>query len=158
MIGMHDLRYNEEGSPRGISKHRSYDKTYFTCSPLSSPPLSRSTSPSSHSRTTSPSPLSSSTSKRSVTPIRSVAAHLLRSMSKRRSVKATTLPSSLSRSLSQRSSTPIMYSNSNGLIKPPPMGMNLECTLEELCFGCIKRIKITRDSVTDDRYTLLHLS
>ncbi|KAL3513645.1 hypothetical protein ACH5RR_026362 [Cinchona calisaya] len=150
MKGMHDLRYNEEGSPRGISKRRSVEKAYFTHSPLSSPPVSRSTSPSSHSRSTSPSPLSRSASKRSVTPIRSAAANLLRSMSRRKSVEATTLPSSLLRSVSRRGSTPIMYSNSNGIMKPPAMELTLECTLEELCFGCIKKIKITRDSVTDD--------
>ncbi|XP_027093744.1 uncharacterized protein [Coffea arabica] len=141
MNGMHDCRYNEEGSPRGIPKRGSYEKAYFTRSPLSSPPASRNTSPS---------PLSRSTSKRSLTPIRSAAANLLRSMSRRKSAEATTLPSTLSRSVSRKASTTIMYSNSNGLMKPPAMEMTLECTLEELCFGCIKKMKITRDSVTDD--------
>ncbi|KAL0314331.1 UNVERIFIED_CONTAM: DnaJsubfamily B member 13 [Sesamum angustifolium] len=30
------------------------------------------------------------------------------------------------------------------------MEQQLDCTLEELCFGCIKKMKITRDAVTDD--------
>ncbi|KAM7518846.1 hypothetical protein LguiB_017808 [Lonicera macranthoides] len=45
----------------------------------------------------------------------------------------------------------IMYSNSNGLVmKPPAMEKKLECTLEELCFGCIKKIKIRRDVIMDN--------
>ncbi|XP_057440102.1 dnaJ protein homolog ANJ1-like [Lotus japonicus] len=54
-----------------------------------------------------------------------------------------------SRSVSRRSSTPIMYSNSSGRLKPPPIEKKLECTLEELCYGCKKNIKITRDVITD---------
>lgn len=52
-------------------------------------------------------------------------------------------------SLSRNTSTKIMYSNSAGVIKPPVLEQMLVCTLEELCFGCIKRVKITRDVVTD---------
>nr|DAD24672.1 TPA_asm: hypothetical protein HUJ06_026136 [Nelumbo nucifera] len=33
--------------------------------------------------------------------------------------------------------------------KPPPIEKQLECTLEELCHGCVKKIKITRNVVTD---------
>ncbi|GKV32386.1 hypothetical protein SLEP1_g40997 [Rubroshorea leprosula] len=47
-----------------------------------------------------------------------------------------------------QSSTPILFSNSTGLVKPPPIEKELECTLEELCFGCKKRIKITREVTT----------
>ncbi|KAL0365047.1 UNVERIFIED_CONTAM: DnaJsubfamily B member 1 [Sesamum angustifolium] len=32
--------------------------------------------------------------------------------------------------------------------KPPPVERKLECTLEELCHGCIKKIKITRDAIS----------
>lgn len=56
-------------------------------------------------------------------------------------------PNSLSRNIS----TNIMYSNSAGVIKPPVVEKKLACTLEELCFGCIKKVKITRDVVTDNR-------
>lgn len=53
----------------------------------------------------------------------------------------------------------IMYSNSNGLVmKPPAMEKKLKCTLEELCFGCIKKIKIRRDVVTDNGYLTFSLS
>ncbi|XP_060214453.1 uncharacterized protein LOC132641459 isoform X2 [Lycium barbarum] len=62
---------------------------------------------------------------------------------------STTLPASFSRNASRRSSTPIMFSNSTGLVKPPPTEMTLECTLEELCFGCVKKMKVTRDAITD---------
>ncbi|GLT77220.1 hypothetical protein SLA2020_488280 [Shorea laevis] len=59
------------------------------------------------------------------------------------------IPESLSRSTSRyQSSTPIMFSNSTGLVKPPPIEKELECTLEELCFGCKKKIKITREVTT----------
>ncbi|XP_057502830.1 uncharacterized protein LOC130786551 [Actinidia eriantha] len=43
-----------------------------------------------------------------------------------------------------------MYSNSNGIVKLPETEKKLECTLEELCFGCTKRIMITRDVVTNN--------
>ncbi|CAI9115409.1 OLC1v1016308C1 [Oldenlandia corymbosa var. corymbosa] len=153
MNGKQELRYSngDQVSPRGMPKHQSYDKAYFTQSPLSSPPTSRNPSPLPNSRSISPSPLSRSSSKRSQTPIRSAAASLLKSMSRRKSVEATTPTSSLSRNASRRSSTTIIYSNSHKLIlKPPPMIKTLECTLEELCFGCIKKMKITRAAVTED--------
>ncbi|KAJ1388131.1 HSP40/DnaJ peptide-binding [Sesbania bispinosa] len=54
-----------------------------------------------------------------------------------------------SRNASRRISTPIMYSNSSGMLKPPPIERKLECTLEELCYGCKKKVKITRDVLTD---------
>jgi len=60
------------------------------------------------------------------------------------------MPSHLnSRNASSRSNNPIMYSNSSGMLKPPPIERKLECTLEDLCFGCKKKIKITRDVLTD---------
>ncbi|XP_052201189.1 uncharacterized protein LOC127807405 [Diospyros lotus] len=57
---------------------------------------------------------------------------------------------SLSKNTSRKGPTPIMFSNSNGVLKPRAIEKNLECTLEELCFGCTKRIMITRDVVTDN--------
>ncbi|CAJ2667758.1 unnamed protein product [Trifolium pratense] len=55
-----------------------------------------------------------------------------------------------SRNGSSRKSTPIMYSNSSGMLKPPPIEKNIECTLEELCYGCTKKIMIRRDVLTDN--------
>nr|KYP55122.1 DnaJ isogeny subfamily B member 13 [Cajanus cajan] len=54
-----------------------------------------------------------------------------------------------SRNASRRSSNPIMYSNSSGMVKPPPIEKKIECTLEDLCYGCKKKIMITRDVLTD---------
>ncbi|GJX06242.1 DnaJ homolog subfamily B member 13-like protein [Tanacetum coccineum] len=45
-------------------------------------------------------------------------------------------------SLSRRNSSTIVYSNANGLQKPPDMVKRLDCTLEELFFGCIKKVNI----------------
>ncbi|KAL8513615.1 hypothetical protein ACS0TY_012916 [Phlomoides rotata] len=56
----------------------------------------------------------------------------------------------LSRSTSRTGSTRIVFSNSTGLMKPAATEQQLECTLQELCFGCIKKVNITRDVVTDN--------
>ncbi|KAL6215000.1 hypothetical protein ACLB2K_014432 [Fragaria x ananassa] len=48
-----------------------------------------------------------------------------------------------------RRSTTIMFSNSSGMLKPPAIEKQLECTLEELCFGCNKKMKVTRVVVKD---------
>ncbi|KAI7728854.1 hypothetical protein M8C21_026445 [Ambrosia artemisiifolia] len=53
-------------------------------------------------------------------------------------------------SFSKRTNSTIIYSNANGLQKPPDMVKRLECTLEELCFGCIKRVNIRRDVLTSE--------
>ncbi|GAB4848138.1 hypothetical protein Ancab_002804 [Ancistrocladus abbreviatus] len=58
--------------------------------------------------------------------------------------------SSLSRSTSRRSTTPIVFSRSTARRKPSQaVEKKLECTLEELCFGTVKKIKITRDVIND---------
>ncbi|KAJ8447890.1 hypothetical protein Cgig2_012025 [Carnegiea gigantea] len=44
-----------------------------------------------------------------------------------------------------RSGHIIMFSNSSGMLKPPAMEQELECTLEELCHGCVKKIRVSRD-------------
>jgi DnaJ family protein B protein 13 len=43
--------------------------------------------------------------------------------------------------------------------KAPPLERKLDCTLEELCHGCKKEVKFTRDVVTKNGYTpfFLHL-
>ncbi|PRQ26586.1 putative chaperone DnaJ [Rosa chinensis] len=48
-----------------------------------------------------------------------------------------------------RRSTTIMFSQSSGMLKPPAIEKQLECTLEELCFGCNKKMKVTRVVVKD---------
>ncbi|KAJ0233152.1 HSP40/DnaJ peptide-binding protein [Hirschfeldia incana] len=49
----------------------------------------------------------------------------------------------------RRFSNPILYSTSSEKVaKPQPTEKKLSCTLEELCNGCTKRIKIKRDVIT----------
>lgn len=55
----------------------------------------------------------------------------------------------LSRTTSRRSTTPIVFSQSTARKKPPPVQKKLEFTLEELCHGCIKKIKISRDVINN---------
>lgn len=52
-----------------------------------------------------------------------------------------------SRSTSKGAAAPIIFSNSSGLMKPAAMELQLDCTLEELCFGCIKKVAVTRDAI-----------
>ncbi|KAL2892933.1 Protein psi1 [Bienertia sinuspersici] len=47
-----------------------------------------------------------------------------------------------------RSGPLIMFSNSSGMLKPPATEKQLECTLEELYHGCVKKIKVSRDVYT----------
>lgn len=56
---------------------------------------------------------------------------------------------SLSRSTSTRDGNPIRFSYSAVRKKPPPMEKPLECTLEDLCHGCVKKITLTRDVLAD---------
>ncbi|GAV61179.1 hypothetical protein CFOL_v3_04707, partial [Cephalotus follicularis] len=57
----------------------------------------------------------------------------------------------LSRNVSRRSTTPIIFSQSQTTTrrKPPPIEQKLECTLEELCEGSIKKIKISKDVIME---------
>ncbi|KFK43394.1 hypothetical protein AALP_AA1G120500 [Arabis alpina] len=57
---------------------------------------------------------------------------------------------SMAKSISRRSTTPIVFSQSTPPKKPPAVEKKLECTLEELCHGGVKNIKITRDIITDE--------
>ncbi|EEF32845.1 heat shock protein binding protein, putative [Ricinus communis] len=45
--------------------------------------------------------------------------------------------------------TPIVYSQSTAWRIPSPIERKLACTLEELCHGCVKKIKITRDIISN---------
>ncbi|XP_074309306.1 uncharacterized protein LOC141643870 [Silene latifolia] len=58
--------------------------------------------------------------------------------------------SGLSRSTSRRSTTPIIFSQSTARKKPQPIEKKLECSLEELCFGAVKKMNITRDVISDE--------
>ncbi|KAI3442703.1 DnaJ_C domain-containing protein [Psidium guajava] len=94
-----------------------------------------------------PSPLSRNASRRSQPP--PTHSSPFRSVNRRSTDSATIVPASISRSSSRMSSTPIMFSNSTGMLKPPAIERTLECTLEELCYGGMKKIKVTRDVLTN---------
>ncbi|GMJ09761.1 hypothetical protein HRI_004645300 [Hibiscus trionum] len=55
-----------------------------------------------------------------------------------------------SRSTSRRSTTPLVFSQSITRRKPQPIEKTLECTLEELCFGAVKKINIVKDVISDE--------
>lgn len=99
----------------------------------------------------------------STTPTRKKAASPETSSSGRNSKSSTdfdsTTPLSKSGPLSKcesRRSTTIMFSNSSGMLKPPAIERQLECTLEELCFGCNKKMKVTRVVVKDTGWVNYH--
>ncbi|XP_007042244.2 PREDICTED: dnaJ homolog subfamily B member 4 [Theobroma cacao] len=73
---------------------------------------------------------------------------LSRSMS--RKCTSETEMRNISRSTSRRSPTPIIFSQSVARRKPPPVEKMLECTLEELCHGGLKKIKVIRDVISDE--------
>ncbi|KAG8378248.1 hypothetical protein BUALT_Bualt08G0117900 [Buddleja alternifolia] len=135
-------RMQEMQDLRNSFTRRSCDG-YMKQSPQGSP---INTSPS-RNRRQGPSPLSRSTSRLSQAGMTPTRAALLRTMSHKNGFDAGSgaLPRSLSRTTSR-----IVYSNSHGIIKPPAMEQQLDCTLEELCFGCVKKVKITRETITDD--------
>ncbi|KAK9167492.1 hypothetical protein Scep_002683 [Stephania cephalantha] len=56
----------------------------------------------------------------------------------------------LSKSASRRSSVNISYSGFLSKKKVLPVEKKVECTLEELCYGCEKKINITRDVHSDN--------
>ena len=49
----------------------------------------------------------------------------------------------------------IMFSNSSGLLRPPPIEQKLECSLEDLFHGCVKHIKVSRNLYTLTGYVFL---
>ncbi|CAN1240465.1 DnaJ homolog subfamily B member 13 [Linum grandiflorum] len=96
------------------------------------------------------SPLSRITSKRSPSPSPRTSSSSSSFLSKDVSQRSNAV---FSRNPSERSTTPIMFSNSTGRkVKPPPVQKNLDCTLEELFYGCTKKVKVTRDVLTDRGY------
>ncbi|KAG2705355.1 hypothetical protein I3760_05G049300 [Carya illinoinensis] len=156
-------------TPAGSSHYQNDDDTFFTrhASLFSSSssrrsktptPSSRSSSRSSSRRCTTPPSRSMSRRGSSDTEIPT----LLFSRNSRRTSSETEAsllgkissietekPPSLTRDTSRRGTTPIIFSQSAARRKPPPVEMKLECTLEELCEGCLKKIKITRDAITN---------
>ncbi|KAG2666813.1 hypothetical protein I3760_15G082600 [Carya illinoinensis] len=149
MNGVHSFRYDSETmagdnptGPRGFFKHRSMDN----CFPSIPSPLSRSAS---RRRTTE--------SKRGCSFFRSssrkgtdvtMPSPSSKGSPQSQDSKSSSSASFISKSMSGRNSAPIMFSNSSGMLKPPPVEWKLECTLEELCFGCRRKVKITRDVLT----------
>lgn len=55
---------------------------------------------------------------------------------------------------SKVASKPIIFSQSTSRRKLQPIEKKLECTLEELCNGCMKKVIITRDVVVTTGYIL----
>ncbi|CAO2830233.1 unnamed protein product [Amaranthus hypochondriacus] len=98
--------------------------------------------------------LGQSTSRRSHTPTPTMRRNSSRSSgmlgSLKRSVsrKATTSPSPI-QTPNRQSTTPIIFSNSTARKKPKHVEKVLECSLEELCFGAVKKITITKDVISD---------
>ncbi|XP_073138594.1 uncharacterized protein [Henckelia pumila] len=150
---MKEQRHNSNGSTRGLFRHKSFNSCHVSQSGQSSPPTTKTTGPSPLKRTTSYnySSLTRSNS-RNQTTMSPARASLSRTMSRRNSLEkqVSPLPRMLSKTMSRKGSTLIMYSNSSGLVKPPAMEQELECTLEEICFGCIKKVNITIDTVTEN--------
>lgn len=155
MNGDHNHRHKAEGlggngtptSHRGSHKHRSSDNGFS-----STPSLSRSASRKSNSNTPIKSHLFRSLSKKSTQSMPSPA-HM-----GRKGKDSTPSPPVLSRNTSRGSnSSRIMYSNSSGMLKPPPIEKKLECTLEELCYGSTRKVKITREVVTDTGFVTMLL-
>ncbi|KAI4307254.1 hypothetical protein L6164_030460 [Bauhinia variegata] len=147
MNGIHSFRYNEDpfrgndptsasSSPR-LYRHQSADNSF---------PSTASSTMDASSRRRSPTPTSSHQS-RSKSMRKSNESCHSHSSSKSAEILRTSSP--LPTTPSRRGTTPIMFSNSSGMLKPPPILKKLECTLEELCYGCKKNINITREVLTD---------
>ncbi|KAG8364076.1 hypothetical protein BUALT_Bualt19G0088600 [Buddleja alternifolia] len=117
-----------------ISSPKLLSRTTSRISPMPSPNLSRSTTP----RSTNSLPMD-------------FFASFVNNLSEGSTSPTPTSPresTSLSKVASIRSTTPIFYSQSAVRKKPPPIEKKLECTLEELCLGCVKKIKIIRDAIS----------
>ncbi|KAL8168320.1 hypothetical protein V2J09_009819 [Rumex salicifolius] len=66
------------------------------------------------------------------------------------SKRSTTPSKEFDRTTSKRSTTPIVFSQSAAARrKPLPVEKELDCTLEELCFGAVKNITIKKDVITE---------
>ncbi|KAE8703143.1 Kinase superfamily protein isoform 1 [Hibiscus syriacus] len=64
--------------------------------------------------------------------------------------KGTSETENRSRSTSRSRPTPLVFSQSMTRRKPQPVEKTLECTLEELCFGAVKRINIVKDVISEE--------
>ncbi|KAL1222859.1 DnaJ -like protein 1 [Cardamine amara subsp. amara] len=130
-------------SPRG--KDQTLGDLFGPLQGLSSPP-SNSPINGVKQQQTSPSSISKSASKRDKDERGSATStSYSKSKSTRQSERET-----MGKSISRRSTTPIVFSQSTPPKKPPAVEKKLECTLEELCHGGVKNIKITRDIITDE--------
>lgn len=97
--------------------------------------------------------LSKSSSRRSITPTsRDFYSHSRSSseISNPASPSTPTDPVALYKMASKRNSTPIIFSQSTVKKIPPPIEKKLECTLEELCHGCVKKVMITREVISNE--------
>lgn len=98
-------------------------------------------------------------SKRSPLPRPSLVNDIHNGASLRRVDHRNGFPENLSRNSSSKwKSDLIMYSKLSGMVKPPAIERNLECTLEELCYGCMKKVMITRDVLTLSGFVILYIS
>ncbi|CAN7020043.1 unnamed protein product, partial [Brassica rapa subsp. trilocularis] len=125
-------------SPRG--KDQTLGDLFGSAQGLTSPPSSTPSSPKT---------ISKSRSKRDKDGRSGSTTSFSKSTSTRHQSKRDT-GGSVGRSVSRRSTTPIVFSQSTQPKKPPAVEKKLECTLEELCHGGVKNIKITRDIITDE--------
>ncbi|EOA36452.1 hypothetical protein CARUB_v10011013mg [Capsella rubella] len=136
-------------SPRG--KDQTLGDLFGSVQGLTSPPSS---SPINGVKQSSPSSISKSASKRdkdergSQSSATSTSVPYSKSKSTRQQERDAA--GSIGKSISRRSTTPIVFSQSTPPKKPPAVEKKLECTLEELCHGGVKNIKIKRDIITDE--------
>lgn len=146
-------------SPEGSNHKRSPQNSFYTSEDddfvISSPSLISSTSRR-VTPTGTPRSLSKSSSRRSVTPLSRDYGHT-RSSSEAgynpTSPRTPTDPITLAKMASRRNTTPIIFSHSTTTRrKPHPVEKKLECTLEELCNGSIKNVKITREVISEEGY------
>ncbi|XP_010533907.1 PREDICTED: uncharacterized protein LOC104809575 isoform X2 [Tarenaya hassleriana] len=150
MRGLKSRPFSENASPMASPFSSPKEKDHAFVSPIkglsspSSPLNNLSRSPSPINGVTSSSPMfSKNVSRRE----REGSVPLSKSTSMRKDASA---GATMGRAVSRRSPTPIVFSHSVARRKPPPIERKLECTLEELCHGGVKNIKIARDVITDE--------
>ncbi|XP_028757535.1 dnaJ homolog subfamily B member 1-like isoform X2 [Neltuma alba] len=114
---------NDDASPTGnLCRHKSLDKCFPSISALSK-----------------------NVSRKSRTPATSPIARInVKSREREREKEKESNDSVHNNPCTPKSARRIMYSNSSGMLKPPPIEQDLECTLEDLCFGCKKKVNLTR--------------
>ena len=134
-------------SPRG--KDQTLGDLFGSVKKLSSP---TSNSPINGVKQSSPSSISKSASKRDKDERGSTSSATSTSLPYSKSKSTRDTAGSIAKSISRRSTTPIVFSQSTPPKKPPAVEKKLECTLEELCHGGVKNIKIKRDIITDEGF------